>query len=740
MRFLHRDWKRSRVAIVNALLHVGTLVSVTMQFLPRDWKRSRVAIVNDLLHVGTLVSVMMRCLHHDWKRSHVAMLLGCTAVALVLPLLLALTWPELVEPLELWTVDVRFQHRPPLPVSRDSLQERSDTLVAIDYDDLAARKYRLGRWPWDRRVHAQVFNFLKTAGVHTIMADLLFDHEAPDPEQDEALADATRSAGIVIYPVVFNVVPEQESTQAFRLAPSRRLIQAEVRGVGEIPGAGKLILPLPALVEAAAGLGHIFRTPDRGGVLRRMPLVFSTKGGFVPALSLAAAFRSLDVPPTSVRIERGQAIRFKTGAGREVVIPIDAQGRTWINYAGSWGARFFHYPYSWMLDQMRSAEGKAQLLNSFKGRSVLLTNLTTGLGDRVATPFDPDFPTSEVHLHLLNMLLTEQFLRDPTALEASLCLVIPMVIVTAVALTGGPGMIMPTFAVMLGSYLLLLQTGLNRWGVLLPAAQPIFSLTIGVVLLLMARLFLIDRERARFQVALGACLPPQTIQLIKESPGRIPNLLAGHHRELTVLFADIQGFSAFCKRADPLLIQRVLRDFLTPMTIILREYGGTLNKYLGDGVMAFFGDAEPEGGGVDIEEERVRRHAANAVRAGLQMQKKMAELNLRWLSQGQDSHLVRIGINTGIVTIGNLGTEYLWDYTVIGPDVNKAQRLEGAAQPGGLLLARRTYALARQESALPDNLPTKTMTLKGIGEEADLCAVPPEMIDELIGSQPVSGG
>src|SRR5207249_4606011 len=83
------------------------------------------------------------------KRSHVAMLLGCTAVALVLPLLLALTWPELVEPLELWTVDVRFQHRPPLPVSRDSLQERSDTLVAIDYDDLAARKYRLGRWPWD---------------------------------------------------------------------------------------------------------------------------------------------------------------------------------------------------------------------------------------------------------------------------------------------------------------------------------------------------------------------------------------------------------------------------------------------------------------------------------------------------------------------------------------------------------------------------------------------------------------
>src|SRR5436309_13285164 len=124
-----------------------------------------------------------------------------------------------------------------------------------------------------------------------------------------------------------------------------------------------------------------------------------------------------------------------------------------------------------MLDQMRSPEGKAQLLNSFKGRSVLLTNLTTGLGDRVATPFDPDFPTSEVHLHLLNMLPTEQLLRDPTALQARLCLVIPTASATAVPLTGGTGMIMPTLAVMLGSSLRFLQSGLNRGGPPLPAPQ-----------------------------------------------------------------------------------------------------------------------------------------------------------------------------------------------------------------------------------------------------------------------------
>src|SRR5437899_10971713 len=95
---------------------------------------------------------------------------------------------------------------------------------------------------------------------------------------------------------------------------------------------------------------------------------------------------------------------------------------------------------------------------------------------------------------------------------------------------------------------------------------------------------------------------------------------------------------------------------------------------------------------------------SSAVRAGLAMQKKMTELNLRWLSQGQEPHLIRVGINTGFVTVGNLGTEYLWDYTVIGPEVNKAQRLESTAEAGSLLLARRTIALARDPGVLPDDL------------------------------------
>jgi adenylate cyclase len=311
-----------------------------------------------------------------------------------------------------------------------------------------------------------------------------------------------------------------------------------------------------------------------------------------------------------------------------------------------------------------------------------------------------------------------------------------VLLLTGAALAGGPWMVLAGFVAVLGGYLLALQQVFNAAGVILPAVNPILALAFAPILLLVTRFLFVDRERLRFQSVLGGFLPPQTIKAIQENPQTIPRLLAGRTRELTVFFADIKGFSAFCKRADPLQIQRILRDYLTAMTIVLRGYGGTLDKYMGDGIMAFFGDAEPEGGGEEAEERRVERNAANAVRAALAMQKKMTELNLRWLSQGQEPHLIRIGINTGFVTVGNLGTEYLWDYTVIGPEVNKAQRLESAAHPGALLLARRTYALARNLGVLPDDLPPCTFALKGIGEETDLYAVPAELVAQLAVSPP----
>jgi len=621
-------------------------------------------------------------------------------------------------------------------VSQNPSQVKSEALVAIDYDDRAARENGLGRWPWDRRVHAQVIDWLREAGARAVMLDLIFEYASRDPAEDNALIDASRHAGNVIYPIVFRPVLERESGDGSRLDAAGHLLHAEVRGMGDIPGGRELTLPLPGLIEAAGGLGHIQRTTDSDGVLRRIPLVFAVKGGFIPALALVAAFRHMDVDPDSLRIDRGHAIRFKPRGVDEVVIPIDSRGRVWINYAGPWGKRFRHYPYSWLISRVKSVEGKMQFQGWFMDKTVVVANLTTGSGDQGATPFESDFPFGEIHLHLLNMLLTRQFLRDAKPIEAALSLGIPILILAAAALVGGPGLILPTFAIVLGAFFISVQRAFNDGGIILPIVNPVLALILGLILLLAARFIIVDRERSRVLSALGACLPPQTVREIRQSPGRIPRLLKGRREELSILFADILGFSTFCQRAEPLEVQRVLREYLTAMTEILRAYGGTLDKYMGDGIMAFFGDTEPEGRGEEKEEERVEHQTANAVRAGLAMQKKMAELNAQWESQGRETHLIRIGINTGAVTVGKMGTDHLWDYTVLGAEVNKAQRLETASEPGGLLLARRTYALARKQGVLSDELGAKAFTLKGLGDHSDLYPVPPELVARVSVSAP----
>ncbi len=223
----------------------------------------------------------------------------------------------------------------------------------------------------------------------------------------------------------------------------------------------------------------------------------------------------------------------------------------------------------------------------------------------------------------------------------------------------------------------------------------------------------------------------------KMKSARATDSMRGERRLVSILFCDVTGSSAMAKDLDPEDWAEVMQEAFEYLIAPVYRYEGTLARMMGDGIMAFFGDAEPEGGAEDKEEERVERQAANAVRAGLSMQMKMTELNARWQSQGRESHLIRIGINTGVVTVGKMGTEHLWDYTVLGTEVNKAQRLESTSEPGGLLLARRTYALARKQGLLSDDLLAKTATLKGLGEHTDLYPVAPELIDRFsVGATP----
>ena len=183
--------------------------------------------------------------------SHTIIILVCAVAAGLLPLAAGLFLPQLLEPVELWTVDQRFRMRPALAVSKDTKQEKSNEFVIMDYDDAAARKHRLGRWPWDRRVHARLIDWLKEAGARIVVVDLLFNHATPDPREDPALIEATKRAGNVIYPFAFRQVSEEKAGDAFRQRTKSFLFEGKVYGVGEICGVGDLMLPIPGLMDKA---------------------------------------------------------------------------------------------------------------------------------------------------------------------------------------------------------------------------------------------------------------------------------------------------------------------------------------------------------------------------------------------------------------------------------------------------------------------------------------------------------
>jgi adenylate cyclase len=668
--------------------------------------------------------------HRVRRRAYALLLAACGALAVAVVASLDRASRDLLEPVELWTVDLRFRLRPPLPVPTHQSEKQSDAVVIIDYDDRAAQEYGLGRWPWSRRVHAEVLGWLKAGKARAVLFDLLFDRAAGMAE-DEALIGAVAQAGTVVLPVLVKPSTEATSLMIVPRTRARFLWHGRVGGTGELPGAADVVWPMPLLLDQAAAVGHIQRTVDLDGVLRRVPVVYVTPDGFLPSLSLAAAFNLLAADPNSFHIERGRQLTFTTGTGQRIGVPVDAKGRAWINYAGPWGQRFPHYPYSWLRHEIEETDGQERLTEWFQGKTVIVTNLTTGSVDQGPVPFERDFPFGEVHAHILNMILTQQFLRDARPTERGLAIALPVALLTGSALAGGPMLILPVFVVVLTTYVLAIQHAFSGHAVIMPAVGPILALTLALILLIAARFFIVDRERLRFLSVLGAMLPPHTLREIQRRPDRIQHLLAGRRRELTMLFADLQDFSAFCQKADPAQVQRLLREYRTALTDILRANGGTLDKYTGDEVMAFFGDAEPEGGGDEAEEARVQRHATNAVRAGLAIQIKMRELNERWWQQGLQPHLVRIGISTGHVTIGNFGTEQLWQYGIVGSEVNKTKRLEGAAEPGGLLLGHRTYILARKSGELPSDLLSISATLKGFGEEAELYAIPPDLVGKL---------
>jgi adenylate cyclase len=440
-----------------------------------------------------------------------------------------------------------------------------------------------------------------------------------------------------------------------------------VRGAGRdyFPEAVGLRLPVGPLAQEGL-LAHVTTVPDNAGAYRYDYPVLRYGDAYLPSLSLEAVRVFLGIPTTEVVVDIGRGIDLGP-----LHVPTDRGMRLLVNY----------YPPD-AFERVRFADalfGRVAPQN-FSGKIVLVGASAIGLRDAIVTPYDPSMPGVERHATLMANMLGHDFLqRDDRmiAIDALLLLLGGLSVGVlarwgfAAAVTGA---VLLVAGLALFDYVAFVRFGL-WFNFLFPAATIVLTCA-----LIVGGKYAVEWRRQRFiRDAFSRYLHPDLVDELCRQ--HAPLGLGGEERELTVLFADVRDFTTVAERLSPPELTALMNEFFTAMTDAVLAHRGMLDKYIGDSLMAVFGAPLPD-----------PEHPFNACRAAVAMREALARLHARWRVEGRPCLEMRIGINTGPMVIGNMGTERRFDYTVMGDEVNVAARLEGAnkALGTGILVSAST--------------------------------------------------
>jgi adenylate cyclase len=595
--------------------------------------------------------------------------LAAAAVAFLLGLM------PFVKTVELKTYDWRIRlTASPADARRDVV------MVAIDQASIRNLEPLVGRWPWPRFIHGALLDFLARAPAKAVVYDVIFaEHdrrrftvggeEWTGEESDQALVEATRRAGMVVH--VADVASETTEADASAAGPP-------VLSAFHVPGFERrpsVVTPFRELAEASRALGHNLVVLDPDGPARRAVPFVEHRGKSLPSLAVAAVAVAEGLTPGSVTTD-GRVLRLGT---RE--LPLIRQEipsfygeraearRALVRFPGGVltdGKPTYreHSFYDLFYSEQQLLAGEKPLVDpaSLKGAIVLVGTTAPGLHDLFSVPLAGKMPGMQVHASALDNLLSGRFLAPAPAWAAALVLL-------ACALAAALGVTVPgvwrglaggalVLAALLGGSVLLFGAG--TWLQVTPPFVAVVLAAFGGV----AYQYLVeDREKRKVKQLFSRYVSRDVCEQLMADPSRAR--LGGSRREMTVLFSDIRGFTTFSEAGQPEEIVQQLNEYFTRMVEVVFSHRGTLDKFVGDAVMALFGAPldDPD-------------HAEHAVQAARAMLRELEALNRGWAAEGRPTLAIGVGINTGEMVAGNIGSESIMSYTVIGDAVNLASRLE----------------------------------------------------------------
>lgn len=606
-------------------------------------------------------------------------------LAIVVSLLVSATsllWPDPFESLDSRIYDLKMRYRDAGPIK--------NAIVHLDVDDKSVREF--GLWPWDRELSARIVSRLSEAGAALIVFDILYAAQGKRPQGNEALFQAISSSGRVVSATGLGITDLPDTYVKDESAPARAealykrawpVLLSEANKFFKVARLSDTLVPLAPILEHCRGIGHIKSNSDADGVHRKVSLLVRYDEKCVPSLSLATLAAYLNVNPDDVTVTDNLEVSLKHSGG-VITIPIDQRGRMLISWHKPWRS-FARYSASEVLD---THAGDANL-QKYKDKIVIVAVTASGTTDIGVCPLARECPLSRVHSNALNTMLTGNFIRSITPFP----FLVPASVLLSICFAFIAARVRILYAVLLlagasASYVFFSLLIFIKASYEIPTVAPILVFALSASASLVVRGIGTESEAYRASEALQRYLSPQMLETIIKERKEID--LATKRKELTILFADIEGFSTISETVDVEYLEKFLNEFFEAMTRSVFDHHGTVNKFLGDGLLAFFGDP------VELE-----NHALAAIKAGNQMHKEMRQLNSVWNTTGipefdKRIHL-RIGINTGLVVVGNIGSRQRMEYTVLGSAVNIASRLQGSAAPDCTLISARTYALARDK-------------------------------------------
>ncbi len=556
--------------------------------------------------------------------------------------------------------DWRFQFR----AARDPDADGRILLVSIEEYSLA----KFGRWPWPRSIHGQLLQLLTLAQPSAVAFDLLFPEPQEGGKEDLIFAKGLAACPNTILSAFRNTEPDAKPVTT--PGPTRpiplRNIEGDLDKLHEAHGA---LLP----IEPLRRTGHFgfadCEPTSSDGIRRTIPLVIRIGKNVWPSLGLQALLLHWQVPPEKVELLLGREMRIPTSKGIEH-IPIDESGSFLINYRDA--RKFQQVNYRGLATALINFNQGADWppkCPSPEGRILVVGQTAAGLTDFGPSPLDPKSPLVHIHLNVLNNILRHDYLRVipwswmlPAWLAVawlSLWLLERSRIAISVAI--------PSIAVF--AYVAIAFGVFERWSLELPVTDP----TLAFVLLHSGGVLLRWREEQRSQQQLRAVfasyVAPTVMKHLLQHPENVK--LGGVRKPVTILFSDIRGFTSISEQANEEALVRQLNEYFTPMVDCVARHEGTLHKYIGDAVMAVWGDV------VDSPEAE---NARRAVRAALDMRAELIRLNAGWKAEGRLELRIGIGLNHGPVVVGNIGAPIRKEFTVIGDAVNLGSRLEGVTK------------------------------------------------------------